>query len=134
MALHLDPQTPVAQVIGGTTYLVRVLTQREWARFAIHSDAIRARIRSARTGEPAVLDEDDIRRIERCLCLGIAGWEVAPGAPFPAWRCDAEGPRHMDPALLDTIPFDRWMELYLAIVRANRVTEDDAGNSPSPRQ
>jgi len=131
MALHMDPQTPVEKFVGGITYLLRVLTQREMARFATHSAAVSARLKSFPEDAPATLDEDDIRRLERCLCLGVAGWN-AEGRP--EWKSDHEGPRHMDAALLDSIPFGDWMDLYLAIVSANQLTEADAKNSPSPPQ
>lgn len=132
MALPLDPQSTVEATIGGVTYLLRILTQREMARFQIHGEAIKARIAGTPEGEVAVLDEDDIRRVERCLQLGVAGWKDAP--TMPKWRCDAEGKRHMAADLLDAIPFGDWMALYLAIARANTVTEGDRKNSPSPPQ
>ncbi len=136
MALHLDPQTPVEKSIGGVTYLIRVLTQREMARFACLSEGITARLKSTPQGEPAVLEERDIVRIERCLQIGLAGW-ASPDcgdALLPPWKSDHEGPRHMDVSLLDAIPFRWWMDLYAAIVETNTVTGADSKNSPSPPQ
>jgi len=134
MALHLDPQTPVEQSIGGVTYLIRVLTQREMARFAVNSEAIRARLRATPEGQPAVLDEEDIRRLERCLQLGVAGWHDSTDALLPPWLASPEGKRLMDASLLDAIPFGQWMPLYAAIIAANSTTEADSKNSPSPPQ
>lgn len=136
MALNLDPQTPVERDIGGVTYLLRVLTQREMARFSVHSEAIRARIRATPADQPAVLDEDDVRRLERCLQIGVAGWSMPAfgDSLLPPWRSSPEGKRVMDAALLDAIPFGVWMELYAAVIEANTVTEADSKNSPSPPQ
>lgn len=134
--LNLDPQTPVERAIGGVTYRIRVLTQREMMRFAAHSEAIRAALSRTPDGESATLDEAEIRRLEKCLCIGIAGWSCPEGADtlLPPWRAAPDGPRTMAVELLDAVPFVRWMEIYLAIVEANRVTESDAKNSPSPPQ
>lgn len=136
MALNLDPQTPVERSIGGVTYRIRVLTQREMARFAVHSEAIRARLRAAPDDAVATLDEAEILRLEKCLCIGLAGWSCPAGADtlLPPWRASPEGKRLMDPTLLDIVPFARWMEIYAAVIEVNTVTEGDAKNSPSPRQ
>ena len=136
MALNLDPQTPVEKSIGGVTYLIRVLTQREMMRFAAHSEAIRARCAQGGPDEPTTLDEAEIRRLEKCLCIGIGGWSNPEGADtfLPPWRAGPDGPRTMAVELLDAVPFTRWMEIYLAVVEANAVTETDSKNSPSPPQ
>jgi len=127
MPFHVDPREPVRREVGGITYHVRVFTQREVARFAVHSEALSAAMSGARDegGVHRVhLQESDIERLERCLCLGLMGWDETD--VLPEFRSADDG--HMDPAMLDEVPFEDWMPLYAEILAANRVTEDDEKN------
>jgi len=132
MALNLDPQTPVEKSIGGVTYLIRVMTQRERARFGANSHPIAEKFRGAAQGESVALDESEIVKLERCLQLGVAGWKDAP--QMPRWRCAPGQPREMASELLESVPTGLWFDIYLAIIVENTVTEADSKNSPSPPQ
>ena len=129
MGLLLDPREPVPLLVEDVTFLIRVFTSREKARFFRLSAPLQDLLKEGveEGGKvTAVIEGESLRMLEQVLCLGVAGWSAGD---FPA---DKDG--YMSPATLDRIPVPAWNRIYQAIVETNTVTEEDLGNSQSPSQ
>ena len=128
MPYQVDPREPIPKELEGITFLLRVFTQREVMRFKFLSLGIVQKMKGAtRVGADAfdvAMGEEEIEKLEKCLSLGIVGWEETD--LLPPFR--ASGAGHMAEELFDELPADLWFPLYTEIIVANGVTEADEKN------